>query len=930
MTRASLLAAVAAFGAVAAACTNLPDVARGTCGNGVVEPDQGEECDGDATAAGGTCGTTGDLACHFVCDQGESCPDGYLCGGDGRCRAPQAAFSPAPGPYAFDAIDLAAGDVDGDGYADLVGVSASELEVRFGDPDGDLFASAAEPIREPIAHSVFGDLDGDGGMDVLVPSSVGIFSFLADGRGFNPYPYTSITLGDLTSPIRMADVEVVGDVQSEILTAVGKQLAYIGAKPSTAACIDGGSPPLCLASTHDAGQLAGDRLATGRTGYRFGGPVPLAQDDTDELALGFKGDDHVQLFSPMQPLTNSDGTPDPSSYQIALLETVALPHAGSQNAQVRVAADGDLFFGWFDDDGCTDLLVPVTYQDGAATYEGLAIAYGSHPGGPCDGKLEATATLVSSGAIPSGDTTVGLIPRAVADLDGDGLSDLVTNELIAVTSCTRQRTGCASGVDNAWALDFRSFTPREWTGAVATDLNRDGIVDLAGIEAGHDDVDVLLGAGYGIFNRFTATTDLPPREVRTGDFDGDLYLDVAIVTADTSGSTEDDELAVLFGSPGGGFADPVVMGTFGTMEVVEPVSIVPDLESIDAIADLMVVADRNGQRGVAPLLGSSSRRMLAPYLLREGPTTNQDDDSPVAIELGDYDGTAGKDVVALAKLIAKAGPNGTGGSTAVDVKPRVFLLSGAGDGDLLGGDPAIPAVDPRDFEYRDARWATGHLTVGATLDAIVGIDASDDRRGDTAAAAPHVFVASPPTTSGGDWQFATPVALPAPYDAMEVHDVRMADLDGDGADDLLVDLVSTSSSAPGGNAAIVIWNHGGTLGIDQPTAVFPADVKCHDPAPIQADTDAALELIASCTNAAGGHQLIVFDSDGQSWTPLATVPVSATGRPVVGDFNGDLIDDVAVTDGSGADATVHVYLQCAVGDIQCVLAAQTATTPAGN
>jgi FG-GAP-like repeat len=924
MTRASLLAAAAALGAAAAACTNLPDVARGTCGNGVVEPDQGEECDGDATLAGGTCGATGELACHFVCDQGESCPDGYACGGDGRCRAPLAVFSAAPGPYAFDAIDLAAGDVDGDGYADLVGVSSSELEVRFGDADGDLFASASEPIREPIAHSVFGDLDGDGGMDVLIPSSVGIFSFLADGRGFNPFPYTSITLGDLTSPIRMADVEVIADVQSEILTAVGKQLAYIGSKVSTTTCIDGGSPPLCLASTHDAGDLAGDRLATGRTGYQFGGPVPLGQDTTDELALAFKGDDHVTLFSPKQPLLDGDGTPDYGSLQIAVLQTIALPHAGTKNDQVRVASDGDLFFGQFDDDGCTDVLIPVTYTDGAATYEGLAIAYGAKSAG-CTGLLEPTATLVSAGAIPAGETTVGLIPRAVADLDGDGLSDVVTNELIAVTSCTRQRTGCAGGVSNVWALDFRAFTPREWTGAVATDLNRDGVYDLAGIEAGHDDVDVLLGAGFGIFNKFTITTDLPPREVRTGDFDGDLYYDVAIVMADTSGATEDDELAVLFGSPGGGFADPVVMGTFGTMEVAEPVSIIPDLESIDAITDLMVVADRNGQRGVAPLLGSSSRRMLAPYLLREGPTTNQDDDSPVAIELGDYDDTAGKDVAALAKLVAKAGPSGSGG-TAVDATPRVFLLSGAGDGDLIGGDPAIPAVDPRDFEYRDARWATGPLTAGATRDAVVGIDASDDRRVDTAASQPHVFVATPPTTAGGDWQFATPIALPAPYDAMEVHDVRLADLDGDGADDLLVDLVAPGAVAGGTSAAIVIWNQGGTLVVDQPTSVYPAGPTCHDVVPIQADTDPALELVASCTGAAGGHQLIVLDSDGSSWTTLATVPVSAAGRPVVGDFNGDLLDDIAVTDGGGADATVHVYLQCAVADLQCALAAQTATT----
>ena len=439
----------------------------------------------------------------------------------------------------------------------------------------------------------------------------------------------------------------------------------------------------------------------------------------------------------------------------------------------------------------------------------------------------------------------------------------------------------------------------------------------------------MLGAGFGIFNRFPVTTDLPPREVRTGDFDGDLYLDVAIVAADTSSGTEDDELSVLFGSPGGGFAEPVVMGTFGQIEVAEPVSIIPDLESIDAIADLMVVADRNGQRGVAPLLGSSSRRMLAPYLLREGPTANQDDDSPVAIQLGSFDDTAGADVVALAKLVKSNGPASGPGGGALDTRPRVFLLSGTTDGDLQGGDPAIPSVTPGEFEYRDARWATGKLTAGATVDAVVGVDASDDRRADVVAAQPHVFVATPPTTSGGDWQFAAPVALPAPYDKMQVHAVRLADLDADGDADLLVDLVAVGTSGPTGTAAIVIWNQDGKLDVAHPTSVYPSDQRCHDPVPIQADLDPPLELVASCTSSGGGHDLVVLDGDGQSYAPLAKIPVSANGRAVVGDFNGDLLDDVAVTDGSGPDATVHVYVQCAVGDVQCASAAQVAT-PAGN
>src|SRR5262245_12594626 len=151
MTRATLLAAITAASAALAACTTLPEIAAGTCGNGVVEA--GEECDGDASAAGGTCGAAADVnACHFVCESGTSCPAGYTCGADQRCRAPSAIFAPAPGPYTFDATDLAAGDVDGDGTADLVGVSATALTVRFGNDKADLFQGASQPIRTPVAH----------------------------------------------------------------------------------------------------------------------------------------------------------------------------------------------------------------------------------------------------------------------------------------------------------------------------------------------------------------------------------------------------------------------------------------------------------------------------------------------------------------------------------------------------------------------------------------------------------------------------------------------------------------------------------------------------------------------------------------------------------------------------------------------------------
>ncbi len=937
MTRAMLCAAIAAC-ALATACSNLPDVAANTCGNGVVEP--GEECDG-AAAGGGTCGTTGDNACHFVCDGGATCPTGYTCGTDLRCRAPSATFYAAGSPYAFDAIDLAAGDVDGDGTADLVGVSASALTARFGNSDANLFQSTSQPITTPAAHAVFGDLDGDKHLDVLVPNAVGVFAFLASGQGFNPYPYTSLTLPDQTSPVRLADVEVVPDPWSEMLAFIGKDMAFINAKPQYTVCIDGGVPPLCAASIHDASKLIGGQIPTGRTGYEFGAVTTPDKDFTDEFVLAFQDADHVDLWSPTPPQVDGQGNVDETTMSVTKIETLQLPVAGTLGTQVRVAESGIASFGHFDLDACIDLLLPVRRVDATGTFEGLAIAYGSKIGTVCTGKLDAPV-LVSEAQLDPGATTKGLIPLAVTDLDGDGVSDLVTNELIAVTSCTRDKPSCPHNLADVFALDFRSFTPRTWTAAVATDVNHDGTADLAGIVDGQDDVDVMIGAGLGFTNRFQVATSLPPRSVRTGDFDGDLYDDVGVITGDTTAGTgEDDHFVVIYGGAAGGPSSAVDMGSFGIVQEMEPVSLFTDLQSIDLITDAIVVADRGTHRGVAPLIGSSTRRLLAPYLLGEGPATAQQRDTPVAIQLGQFDGDAQglPDVVALAHLVQQQSP--TGGTVGtVDLSPRIFLLAGQGEGDLLGGDPMKPAFTTAQFEYRDALWTSGRLSPTDQTDTVIGIDATDDRQHEVQATAPHWFMARPPvgggSGTGSDWTVVLPTALPSPYDAMRVHAVSLADLDADGAPDLIVEMTGALNTAgPGAQttpttAMFVAFDHAGAFDVNALVPVTPSGASCRGSAPIQADLDAPKELATICSNPDGTETLEIFDWDGSKWSVAHTLSITgASPRVVVGDFNGDTLDDLAIASGSGATATAQVYVQCAQGDVAC--AAKTlAQTPNGG
>jgi len=369
---------------------------------------------------------------------------------------------------------------------------------------------------------------------------------------------------------------------------------------------------------------------------------------------------------------------------------------------------------------------------------------------------------------------------------------------------------------------------------------------------------------------------------------------------------------------------------------MEPISLFTDLESIDLINDVLLIADRGTHRGVAPLIGSSTRRLLAPYLLGEGPATDQAHDTPVAIQLGQFDGDVAKlpDLVALGHLVPTESPTGgTGGTgtTATDNRPRMFLLAGTGGGDLVGGQPTIPVASPANFEYQDALWVAGRLGPAGSADAVIGVDATDDRHAGVVASAPYLFVATPPATSAEDWAFVVPVALPAPYASMRVHALRLADLDGDGAADLIVEMTGTTigagSKAVTPTAAFVAWNKGGVLDVASPTAIYPAGSTCHGAAPIQTDLDVAKELAAVCTDSGGNSSLTIYHWDGTAWSQVHQTPVSATDpQVVVGDFNGDLVDDLAITSGSGATASAQVYEQCPLGDTTCATATQTLTS----
>ena len=161
MIRATLVVAAGAL--AASACTDLTTL--GVCGNGVVEQNIGEDCDGE----GESC-----VACRLVCEPASdhpdaSCPTGFACGKDAICRKASGYFALPPRLVDVPGDSLAVADFDYDGYADLLGFGDHGVGVVYGSEQLDLARSDAFPAPAPVhVDSQVAILRGGVGEDIPV------------------------------------------------------------------------------------------------------------------------------------------------------------------------------------------------------------------------------------------------------------------------------------------------------------------------------------------------------------------------------------------------------------------------------------------------------------------------------------------------------------------------------------------------------------------------------------------------------------------------------------------------------------------------------------------------------------------------------------------------------------------------------------------
>lgn len=492
-------------------------------------------------------------------------------------------------PTAFDAINVVpAGDLDGDGFADLA-FTALTAEPIAGGPTGAfvLFGGpdpSGPPVRieRELAHGLYtlGDLDGDGHGDLMLDQTI------AFGRATAVGPGITVASSDLTPAgapaLEIAEVACVGDVDADgfddvVVTSRGEEGGGCVGCARTL-LLHGGRDGLTPA--YDAPGEPGDSQ---RTVARVG--------DVD-------GDGYADVLLAAE-LAPADGEPDAGRAWLLWGGATALGgrpawevHGAGRDHHLGHDAAGA---GDVDGDGRMDLLFDVR-----GTINGPDAALWSYREGEVRSVFRWRTPLKPGEGVFRGS------PVGLGDVSGDGLADLgfLRFDPSAEPSLTFSLShGTPNGPDAERALDLELDAldfPK-----VAGDLDGDGLADLVGLSGGHGGDPVVAativrgapelvraGAERYVVVDDARLTDEPiaalPMAIAAGDLDGDGFDDLAVLVP-ARAHLEEGRLAVFRGAPSALSLDFVREAAFADGDLGISATGACDIDG-DRFADLIVRA----------------------------------------------------------------------------------------------------------------------------------------------------------------------------------------------------------------------------------------------------------------------------------------------------------------------------------------------------
>ena len=510
--------------------------------------------------------------------------------GDGTF-APAAAFALGSG---FAATGLALADFNGDGDLDLVasGSANGDVAVLLGLGTGAfgpalvIVLSAGADLSAVLAV----DVNGDGDFDLVATNrTAGTVSVLL-GMGNGTFsPATSSAVGADVACIAAADFDRDGKLDvAGALQASGRVRLLLGHEDGTfAPATDfsaGGTGPVSIAVGDLDGNGSQDLVVANSTsddvaillGVAHTTPINLSLAGTVTVGATFQPSDVVRAdFNGDGLLDLAVANRNHDSYSVALGAPGGTFSAAVETSIALGSAPVALVAADFDDDGDVDLAVLTL------TTHAVVLLHGTGTG-----RFTGSGTVL----LPPGTAPVALV---AADFNRDGRLDLaVTNSLLGTVSLALGNGGMTFGAAVSYPLPV-SFQGSAMT---VTDLNDDGKLDLAVTGATTGDVAILLGDGLGAFAAATtanvaAGANLSGILATDVDRDGDVDL---VTVNNTAG-----QVAVLLGNGDGTFGAPA-----STAVGADATAVVGGDFNRDGRVDLAVTLAGTGQ--VAILIGNGA------------------------------------------------------------------------------------------------------------------------------------------------------------------------------------------------------------------------------------------------------------------------------------------------------------------------------------